>query len=97
MTSNTITIQIGNSDDKLSQAQWAAYIMEVTETIKRYVGCQTHFFACSAGSETWQNAAWVIECGSAVVREALRHELAKIRGLYGQTSVAWTEGATQFI
>ena len=96
----TITIQIGNSDDKLTQIQWASYVSEVDSAIKK-AHANIHFSGFSEPGKPWQNAAWVIEymgdmslwiveCGK------LREKLTKIRKQYKQDSIAWTEGQTYF-
>lgn len=91
----TITIQIGNSDDKLPQARWARFVEDIAVIIS-YRHCRIHFFACSAGGELWQNAAWVVVC-SAEEAALLKAAITEMRGAYDQDSVAWTEGETQFV
>lgn len=93
----TITIQIGNSDDKLTQAKWANYVFDVATMVASHK-CEVHFFACSAGSEIWQNAAWVIVCDDENERKLLKDSIATIREGYNQDSVAWSESiVTNFV
>lgn len=92
----TITIQIGNSDDKLTQAEWSGYHSLVESEIKS-MGFSIHFHGCSHGAEQWQNAAWVIAVEPPNRIEALRSALVEIRGRFRQDSIAWTEGHTLFI
>lgn len=95
----TVTIQIGNSDDKLSQADWSRYVAAVASHIEYYAednGLTIHFFASSEGTQRWQNAAWVLGAYPEVAAQ-LKARLAGVRAQYQQDSVAWTEGETQFI
>lgn len=87
----TITLQIGNSDDKLSQERWSEYVRDIG-----CHECQPHFFACSEGSQKWQNAAWVVTCHETEA-VLLKGAVLEVRKMYEQDSVAWTEGATEFV
>ena len=91
----TITIQIGNTDDKLSQSEWADYVSEVREIVTRHSNV-VYFFGASANWERWQNAAWVIEFDRRRIR-MLKTLLLRTRKRFSQDSVAWSEGETQFI
>lgn len=90
------TIQIGNSDDKLSQKQWAEYVSQVGTVIKAYAR-EIHFFGCSGAEQPWQNAAWFFEVKSLEGRDMLMDLLSEIRESFHQNSIAWTEGKTVFI
>lgn len=91
----TTIIQIGNSDDKLSQAQWSHYFKRVDEAIRRRAN-QVHFSGASYPSAEWQNAAWVFEIGE---NESLRlyDEMKVFCEMFNQDSIAWTEGKTIFV
>lgn len=56
---DTITIQIGNSDNKLSQMEWSAFIKDVVEVVESLASV-VHFYGTSLGDAPWQNAAWVV-------------------------------------
>lgn len=92
----TITLQIGNSDDKLTQAEWHRYVEAVRELLEGRPGVAVHFFGAPPTWTPWQNAAWVFAAEPDAL-PALREALAEIRARYLQDSVAWTEGATEFI
>jgi len=98
----TITLQIGNSDEKLSQAEWHRYVEEVRELIEKFERVEgrarfaVHFFGAPPNWAPWQNAAWVFAAEPGLL-PALREDLAGIRGRFRQESVAWTEGATEFL
>jgi hypothetical protein len=89
----TVTIQIGNTDDKLTQKQWAEFIRGIDIYLS---GSKYWFFGTSTGDKEWQNACWVVEIED--------YEYARVKRLmgnigkeYGQDSVAWTVGKTEFI
>lgn len=91
----TITIQIGNSDDKLPQARWALFYQSVQELLGTLCE-QMHFSGTSDAAARWQNAAWVIVCDDESAA-AIRKELAFIATEFEQDSIAWTEGVTEFV
>ena len=91
----TVTIQIGNSDDKLSQRQWAEFVGSVNTAISQC--CEhVHFSGSPAGTAPWQNAAWVVEVPDHSI-PGLKRAVTAIRQSYSQDSAAWTEGETKFI
>lgn len=91
----TITLQIGNSDDKLSQLQWSDFFAtidrEVTNAAK-----QVHFAGTSPCSSPWQNACWVFTVEPLAALE-LKIWVTAHRSRFRQDSVAWIEGETEFI
>jgi len=95
MNSKTVTIQTGNSDDKLTQKEWSEIVRNITIGIEN-VADITHFHACSEGSSPWKNAVWVFclqECQTAALKEFLGVQCKE----YNQDSIAWTEGKTEFV
>lgn len=90
----TVTIQIGNSDDKLTQTEWAAYVLMMRTNILQHCTA-VHFFGASANWERWQNVAWVVVCEDAKLA-ALKAAVTDARSTFNQDSAAWTEGETQF-
>ncbi len=91
----TLTIQIGNTDDKLSQARWAKYVAAMRQVIETH-SREIHFFGASAGCEPWQNAAWVLVCSESKMAK-LTSAMTKIRKKFGQKAVAVTVGETEFV
>jgi hypothetical protein len=98
----TIVIAIGNSDDKLTQREWAELIQHFEDWIDYYqesVPFTVHGRWFSAPDAPWQNAAWSIAWPDdqiTIVRSfkrALRDVLAK----YRQDTMAWTTGNTELI
>lgn len=92
----TITIQVGNSDDKLTQREWSEFVIEVNNLIDTHAS-NVHFFGAPSNWLVWQNVAWVIQFDDAVVQDVFQETLRAIRTKYNQDSVAWTEGDTVFI
>lgn len=92
----TVVIQIGNSDDKLSQADWAAFVyaMRHDAILKNCV--QIHFAGAPGNAERWQNFAFVVECREEQVAP-LKAAVTDIRGVFNQDSAAVTVGDTEFI
>lgn len=99
-TNNTIIVQIGNTDDKLLQVQWSAFVGEVRAVVDEYTR-QVHFCGTSAGDALWQNACFVGELFDGERGEAdaagLIMELRRLKDRYSQESIAVTFGNTQFV
>jgi hypothetical protein len=91
----TITIQIGNSDDKLGQEEWSDFVKQTGAAISSHAE-KIHFFGTSDAAKPWQNCAWVaeIEPDKGML---LRETLVNLRTFFRQDSVAWTEGQTRFL
>lgn len=84
-----VYISISNSDDKLSQADWCAYIEDVQAAIA--VGAWFHGKWFSSPVSEFQNACWCIEIGDG---ELLKSHLSALAADYGQDSIAWAEVKT---
>jgi hypothetical protein len=102
MTTTTVYISIGNSDDKLTQAEWSSYVQDVDrlfESAVRYEGARVHGRWHSLPHEPWQNACWCAEWHEDLAPElaALKRMLAIAARDYGQDSIAWAEATTTFI
>lgn len=92
----TFYISIGNSDDKLSQQEWAEFVTEVHDAIDGS-GAQVHGRWSSYPDAPWQNACWCIELTTAKV-SWLRRCLATLAQKYRQDSIAWAEApVTEFL
>lgn len=91
----TVVIQIGNSDNKLTQSEWKDFCNYIHEAILVWGG-QIHFSAPSVGWADWQNAAWIVVIKD---RDApdLKEDISKIGKKFKQDSVAWTVGDTEFV
>lgn len=91
----TVTVQIGNFDDKLTQAEWSQFVGSVGRAIN--LRCRDiHFLGFSGGGAPWQHAAWVFTIGGQDA-QPLKAEIILLRQAFKQDSVAWTEGETQLV
>lgn len=91
----TVYVSIGNSDDKLTQADWAAFHSKVN-TLLGVVASHVHGRWSSLPTAPWQNACWCIEVEPAKTA-ALRVSLAECARYWRQDSIAWAEANTEFI
>jgi hypothetical protein len=91
----TVTIQIGNSDDKLQQKQWSDFVYETKFAVECF--CEKiHFTGGAESWAPWQNFAviCVVEDDSITL---LQRRLAQIRAEYKQDSLAFTVGETVMV
>lgn len=95
MERRTVVIQIGNSDDKLTQKEWSAFVYAIRLKLAATVGI-VHFFGTSDGHDSWQNACWVMEVPLSKIK-ILKSRLSRIGKKYKQDSIAFLEGITEFI
>lgn len=105
MTRRTVYATIGNSDDKLGQAQWAQFAAEFVETI-RIQADEIHGVWWSAPDTPWQNCCVGFSIEDETVpnidgpaedrgksrMRLLQESLTKLREFYGQEAVAWVVG-----
>ncbi len=94
-SNRTITIQIGNSDNKLTKNEWAHFVMAMDQDIKAMV-FRVHFASGSNTEDPWQNFCWICEVDSSVLGP-LYHVIRRTRAAHNQDSVAVTLGDTEFI
>jgi exo-beta-1,3-glucanase (GH17 family) len=91
----TVTIQIGNSDDKLTQSEWAEYVNEVKKAVE--LNCTiVHFFGGAETWKPWQNVCWIIGCSDYMIL-TFKDVLTRIRLKYNQDSIAFSISNTEFI
>lgn len=91
----TVTALIGNSDDKLSQAEWSEFV-HVFRMVCDTAGDHVHFFATSNGMEPWQNACCVVEVYEERLDTLMAH-LTNLRQRFKQDSCAITVDKVEFI
>ena len=92
---DTVYISIGNSDDKLTQNEWCAFVEDVRQALRNLALAQ-HAEWFSASDSPWQNACWCVEVREVMVRD-LRNRLATIAKAYYQESIAWAVAEPEFI
>lgn len=89
----TVTIQIGNSDDKLTQKKWSQFVLELNYMVNNY--CDVHFSGGSASIAEWQNYCIVGNVDNSNM-DNLQLELREIGKAYNQESVSLTIGVTSY-
>lgn len=91
-----VYLSIGNSDDKLTQAEWCRFwtemAAEVTSLASRIHGA---WFSNPVGP--WQNAHWCLEFASEAAMMTARDTAAEVRKRWRQDSVAWAVAEPEFI
>ncbi|MGK5677501.1 hypothetical protein [Actinoplanes sp. URMC 104] len=97
-----VYISIGNSDDKLSQRDWSAFVTAVGVAVARVSalpGAVVHGAWLSHPDRPWQNACWCLQLPTADAHvELLRHRLAQLAKKFRQDSIAWAPVTeTEFI
>jgi hypothetical protein len=93
----TVTIIIGNSDDKLSQLRWSNFVDAVDKAIAQFK-CKPQFSGGSYPDAPWQNYCWVFLLEEDhMVKASFIRQLAELRAQYEQDSVAWIDGKTIFV
>jgi hypothetical protein len=88
-----VYVGIGNSDDKLTQAEWAKFTVRTYLTCDRY-GAVVGVWYSNSNSE-YQNACI---CVTQVKRNSqLKRALEALAGEFRQDSISWAEAKTSFI
>ena len=95
LTPVIVYVSIGNSDDKLTQAEWSNYVIEMLARVVS-IG-RTHGDWYSPPFTRYQNACWCIEFNSAADIAEAREVATEIRQKYRQDSVAWAVATTEFL
>lgn len=92
----TAVIQIGNSDDKLTQRDWSRFVKDVEFAVSASCG-QIHFSGFSPGGEPWQNFCIVAQIDIDPGEDLLRGYLSELVEKYKQDSIALMIGETKFV
>lgn len=91
----TVYASIGNSDDKLTQQQWAEFHQLFTMLVRRAAE-HVHGDWLSATNSPWQNACMCFEIEPDAAQR-LKTVLGEAAGEFGQESIAWAVADTEFI
>lgn len=91
----TVVVQIGNTDNKLSQQEWSQFIKETESVLAGFVG-QVHFSGGSSPDAPWQNWCFV-HVSYYEHEESLKIRLKELALKFRQDSIAVTFGETQFV
>ena len=91
----TVTIQIGNSDNKLGQKAWSKFIRETRAVVGKHCG-QVHFDGGASFDSQWQNVCIVAEVQE-IDKQPLCDALGDVRSKFFQDSTAVTFGQTKLV
>lgn len=91
-----VYVSIGNSDDKLTQAEWAEFVQAVRNMAAAYPKA-VHGEWFSAPHSPYQNACWCLEFDNEADMCEARESLKIQREHYQQDSVAWAVAETEFL
>jgi len=95
MSTSTVYVSIGNSDDKLTQEEWADYWSTVDERVVDYAE-RVYGVWQSNPNSVYQNACWSFELDEEN-RDSLVEDLNEIRLKFRQDQIAWANAETYFI
>lgn len=82
-----VYISIGNSDDHLSQADWAQFWLDITAEVVS-IG-HTHGAWFSNSVSQWQNACWCVEYATDQDAAEARETAAGIGRKHHQDAITW--------
>ena len=88
----TVTVQIGNTDNKLTQQKWSEFVKRTHYVLNR--AGSIHFSGGSPNDAPWQNYCWVLASYS---WDDTNEKLSELAREYQQDSIAVTYGDTEFI
>jgi len=91
----TATIQIGNSDNKLTQQEWSQFVDLVNSLAKHCM--EIHFSGGSSFDKPWQNACWVGVIKTSENQQMLHERLIETKERFKQDFIALTIGETEFV
>lgn len=89
----TIHIAIGNTDNRLTQQEWADYATEVDRLLAEHAH-EIHGAWFSLPNAPWQNACWAFTVENGDVRVKIENGLGDLLARYRQDSIAWNESET---
>ena len=92
----SIFIAIGNSDDKLTQVEWAHFCHQLRHGEVSDFFLEVYGTWYSQGNDPWQN---MCICADVYVKDLdeVRYRLRKLAKDYRQNSIALTIGSAEFI
>lgn len=91
-----VYVSIGNSDDKLTQAEWSNFVLQMSTEVVSHAST-VHGAWFSLPTVRWQNACWCLEFTSEAAMMTARENTAILRKSYRQDSVAWAVATTEFL
>ena len=91
----TILVEIGNTDNKLTQQHWARFCSDVAKYVGRYAE-QIYTSAYSLPNAEWQNACWHFEISDDGIAP-LRLWLQRFCKNYHQQGIMWSETSSTML
>lgn len=92
---NTVTVQITNTNDKLSQQEWSELVSDLKLNIETY-SRKVYFFGGSTSYDPWQNLVIVFALDQDKTA-SLINDLRKLKEDFEQDQITFTVGQTRFI
>jgi hypothetical protein len=90
-----ILVCIGNSDNKLTQQEWAKFVQVTGEMLQSYESAR-HFFGGSETYAPWQNVCWLCMINDAQLPE-IKRNIRSLCDLYRQESAYILTGMGEFV
>ena len=90
-----ILVTIGNTDNKLTQHEWAKFVRAMGEMLQCYETAR-HFFGGSATYDSWQNVSWLCMVNDAQLTE-IKANIRNLCDLYQQDSAFVLAGMGEFV
>ncbi len=91
-----VHVSIGNTDGKLTHAEWAEFYRLADELLTATVATATSGRWHSLPATPYVNACWAVEVPPEHV-DALKGVLGELGRKFRQESIAWLAGETEFI
>jgi hypothetical protein len=92
----TTYITIGNTDNKLTQQEWSAFITDMVMLVLEHTS-EVHFAGFSHPSAPYQNACWCVDFATPNDQGNARSSLAMLKVKYRQDSIAWADAQVSFV
>lgn len=92
----TVHVSIGNTDGKLSHAEWAEFYKLADELLTDTVTVQVYGRWHSLPATPYVNACWAIGVPEDLL-DPLKFVLGELARKFRQDSIAWLAGETEFI
>jgi hypothetical protein len=93
---STYYVSIGNSDDKLAQAEWHTFIEDIDLCFKM-AAAKIHGRWFSAPDAAFQNACWCFEAAEKWIEQGFKPVLSLLAHRYQQDSIALARAETEFV
>jgi len=95
MSNQTIAIQIGNTDQKLSTQEWYDYTEDIRKQVKVHAD-EVHFDGHSTIESPHRNHCWVVVLPK-INLNSLKDALCNVANSFKQDSLALTIGETELL